>query len=63
MVQDFMTDEPNKLAFDHLFSGIIICFKYKFNKKNICPILMIFFNKKKLQALKNKKIILNIIQP
>jgi len=21
--QDFMTDEPNKLAFDHLFSGIM----------------------------------------
>jgi len=34
--QDFMTDEPNKLAYDHLFSGIIH-FKHKFNffKENV----------------------------
>jgi len=27
--QDLMTDEKNKLAFDHLFSGITICLKKK----------------------------------
>jgi len=53
--QDFKTDEPNKLAFDHLFSGIIFQKKKCNAKYNVCVYNKDNFQYKKVTGTQKPK--------